>query len=90
MKELKERIKTALEAGHITEADAREILRMAMRMELTKSDKEYAKKHGLSYGEMRDFKEDQIREEMMVTWYQMKEKERKDFEDSPQAIYPAW
>lgn len=29
MKELKERIKTALEAGHITEADAREILRMA-------------------------------------------------------------
>ena len=59
--------------------------------ELTKSDKEYAKKHGLSYGEMRDFKEDQIREEeMMVTWYQMKEKERKDFEDSPQAIYAAW
>tara|TARA_A100001201_G_scaffold24473_1_gene27708 strand:+ start:344 stop:583 length:240 start_codon:yes stop_codon:yes gene_type:complete len=63
----------------------------SMTIELTDSDKEYAKKHGLSYGEMRDFKEDQIREEeMMVTWYQMKEKERKDFENSPQAIYAAW
>ena len=63
----------------------------SMTIELTDSDKEYAKRHGLSYGEMRDFKEDQIREEeMMVTWYQMKEKERKDFENSPQAIYAAW
>ena len=40
---------------------------------------------------MRDFKEDMIREEeMMVTYYQMKEKERRDFENSPQAIYAAW
>ena len=62
-----------------------------MEMELTDSDKEFANKHGLSYKDMRAFKEDQIREEeMMVTWYQMKEKERKDFENSPQAIYPAW
>jgi hypothetical protein len=29
MKELKERIKISLEAGHISEADAREILRMS-------------------------------------------------------------
>tara|TARA_R100001509_G_C4767183_1_gene181777 strand:- start:8 stop:196 length:189 start_codon:yes stop_codon:yes gene_type:complete len=62
-----------------------------MTIELTDSDKEYAKQHGLTFGEMRDFKEDMIREEeMMVTWYQMKEKERMDFENSPQAIYAAW
>jgi|TARA_R100001129_G_scaffold68887_1_gene47030 hypothetical protein len=62
-----------------------------MTIELTDSDKEYAKQHGLTFGEMRDFKEDQIREEeMMVTYYEMKEKERKDFENSPQAIYAAW
>ncbi len=63
----------------------------SMTIELTDSDKEYAKQHGLTFGEMRDFKEDMIREEeMMVTWYQMKEKERMDFENSPQAIYAAW
>ena len=63
----------------------------SMTIELTDSDKEYAKQHGLTFGEMRDFKEDMIREEeMMVTWYQMQEKERMDFENSPQAIYAAW
>ena len=63
----------------------------SMTIDLTESDKEYAKQHGLTFGEMRDFKEDQIREEeMMVTYYEMKEKERKDFENSPQAIYAAW
>ena len=62
-----------------------------MTIELTDSDIEYAKRHGLSREDMKAFKEDQIREEeMMVPWYQMKEKERKDFENSPQAIYPAW
>ena len=62
-----------------------------MTIELTDSDKEYAKQHGLTYGEMRAFKEDQIREEeMMRTFYEMKEKERIDFENSPQAIYAAW
>ena len=63
----------------------------SMTIEFTDSDKQYAKQHGLTFGEMRDFKEDQIREEeMMVTYYEMKEKERKDFENSPQAIYAAW
>ena len=52
---------------------------------------EYAKRHGLSREDMKAFKEDQIREEeMLISWYQMKEKERKDFESSPQAIYAAW
>ena len=63
----------------------------SMTIDLTESDKEYANQHGLTFGEMRDFKEDMIREEeMMVTYYQMKEKERRDFENSPQAIYAAW
>ena len=62
-----------------------------MTVDLTKSDKEYAKQNGLTYGEMRAFKEDMIREEeMMRTFYEMKEKERIDFENSPQSIYAAW
>jgi len=60
-------------------------------LELTKSDKEYANQHRLTYGEMRDFKEDMIREEeMMRSFYEQQEKERIDFENSPQSIYAAW
>jgi hypothetical protein len=62
-----------------------------MTLELTKSDKEYANQHGLTHGEMRDFKEDMIREEeMMRSSYEQQEKERIDFENSPQSIYAAW
>tara|TARA_R100000315_G_C5124960_1_gene71377 strand:- start:144 stop:332 length:189 start_codon:yes stop_codon:yes gene_type:complete len=62
-----------------------------MTIDLTKSDKEYAKQHGLTYGEMRDFKEDMIREEeMMISFHQQQEKARIDFENSPQSIYAAW
>jgi len=40
---------------------------------------------------MRDFKEDMIREEeIMRSFYQEQEKERIDFENSPQSIYAAW
>jgi hypothetical protein len=62
-----------------------------MTVDLTKSDKAYAKQHGLTYGEMRDFKEDMIREEeMMRSFYEQQEKERTDFKNSPQSIYSAW
>jgi hypothetical protein len=62
-----------------------------MIVDLTKSDKEYAEQHGLTHTEMRDFKEDMIREEeMMRTFYETKEKERIDFQNSPQSIYAAW
>ena len=62
-----------------------------MTVDLTKSDKEYANQHGLTYGEMRDFKEDMIREEEIVrSFYEQQEKERSDFENSPQSIYAAW
>ena len=60
-------------------------------MELTGSDKEYAFQHGLTLREMRDFKFDQIKEEEMIkTYYEQKEKERIDFQNSPQSIYAAW
>jgi len=62
-----------------------------MTVELTESDKTFALQHGLSLGEMRDFKFDQIKEEeMMRSFYQQQEKERIDFENSPQSIYAAW
>ena len=62
-----------------------------MKIELTDYDKEFAERNGLSYGEMLDYKQDMIKEEeMMVSWYRMKEQERIDFETSPQAIYAAW
>ena len=63
----------------------------SMTIDLTESDKEYAKQHGLTFGEMRDFKEDMIREEEMIrSFHQQQEKERIDFENSPQSIYAAW
>tara|TARA_R110000744_G_scaffold71001_1_gene143150 strand:+ start:368 stop:556 length:189 start_codon:yes stop_codon:yes gene_type:complete len=62
-----------------------------MTIELTKSDKEYAHQHGLTFGEMRGFVEDQINEEEMKgTWFEEKEKVYKDFKNSPQSIYAAW
>tara|TARA_R110000824_G_scaffold251721_1_gene440359 strand:- start:235 stop:423 length:189 start_codon:yes stop_codon:yes gene_type:complete len=62
-----------------------------MPIELTKSDEEYAHQHGLTFGEMRGFVEDQINEEEMKrTWFEEKEKVYKDFKNSPQSIYTAW
>ena len=60
-------------------------------MELTESDKKYALQHGLTLGDMRDFKFDQIKEEERErTWYEAEQKRYKDFKNSMQAIYPAW
>ena len=62
-----------------------------MTIELTESDKKYAQQHGLTLGEMRDFKFDQIKEEeMMRTCHEILEKEYQDFKNSPQSVYPAW
>ena len=62
-----------------------------MTIELTNSDKEYAQRHGLTFGEMRGFVEDQIKEEeVMETYYEQQKKEHEDFKNSPQAIYAAW
>lgn len=62
-----------------------------MTIELTNSDKAYARQHGLTFGEMRGFVEDQIKEEEMKrTWCKDKEQMYEDFKNSPQAIYAAW
>ena len=62
-----------------------------MTIELTEYDKEYAQRHGLTLGEMRDFKFDQIKEEeMIVSYHQQQEKQYLDFKNSPQSIYAAW
>jgi hypothetical protein len=62
-----------------------------MTIKLTKSDKEYADHHGLSYKDMRGFVEDQIiEEETMRCSYKSKEKKRHEFYKSPQSIYAAW
>ena len=63
----------------------------SMMIELTRSDKEYARRHGLTFEDMRNFKFDQIKEEEhQLTWYEAEEKKYKDFKNSTQAIYPAW
>jgi len=62
-----------------------------MPIGLTKSDKEYAKQHGLSHKEMRGFVEDMSKEEeMMRSFHETAEKERRDNKNSPQFVYPAW
>ena len=62
-----------------------------MRISLTKSDKEYAKHHGLTHEEMRGFVEDMIKEEeMMRSFYEAEKKEQRDYKNSPQFVYPAW
>ena len=62
-----------------------------MTIELTKSDKEYANYHSLSYKDMRGFVKDQIvEEEMMNCFYKSREKKRREFYMSPQLIYAAW
>tara|TARA_R110000824_G_scaffold349911_1_gene536814 strand:- start:3226 stop:3450 length:225 start_codon:yes stop_codon:yes gene_type:complete len=63
----------------------------SMTIDLTESDKEYAQQHGLTLGEMKDFKFDQVKEEEMVkTYYEQKEKDYHDFKNSPQSVYAAW
>ena len=62
-----------------------------MQITLSKTDREFAGHHALSHGEMRDFIEDQIREEeMMKTHYEKENQGRIDYENSPQSVYAAW
>jgi hypothetical protein len=62
-----------------------------MKMQLTKSDREFARRYGLSDSEMFEFIEEKIREEeMMTTFYQMKEKEQRDYYASSESRHFAW
>ena len=58
---------------------------------LTKKDLEFARRHGLTNREMCDYIEDMVKEEeMMCSFYQMQEREKRNNLNSPQAIYTAW
>jgi len=53
-----------------------------MIVTLSKSDREFAKAHGLCDEDMKGFIKDQIVEE--------EKRKKREFLDSPQAIYAAW
>ena len=58
---------------------------------LTDSDKEYAKRHGLTRQEMKDFKEDMIIEEEILRDHKiLAAQEKKEHYNSPQSHYLAW
>ena len=62
-----------------------------MIVTLSKSDREFAKAHGLCDKDMKGFIKDQIVEEENERCYNEEEKRKKrEFLDSPQAIYAAW
>lgn len=58
---------------------------------LKRTDIEFARRHGLTNREMRDYIEEMVKEEeMMHSFYRMKEKELRYNMNSPQAFYHAW
>lgn len=58
---------------------------------LTKSDKKYAERHGLTNQEMIAFKKDMlIDEEIIRDHHIMAAKNKIEIENSPQSHYPAW
>ena len=60
-------------------------------MQLTKSDREFARRYGLSDSEMFECIEEKIREEeMMTSFYKMKEKEQRDYYASSESRHFAW
>tara|TARA_R110002033_G_scaffold52300_1_gene99561 strand:+ start:1143 stop:1331 length:189 start_codon:yes stop_codon:yes gene_type:complete len=62
-----------------------------MIITLSKSDREFARAHGLSRKDMKGFVEDHIIEQENKLSYNAEEKRKKrEFLDSPQAIYAAW
>jgi hypothetical protein len=62
-----------------------------MTIILSKSDKEYAKAHGLSQEDMKGFIEDQVvQQENERSFNEEQKRKKREFLDSPQAIYPAW
>ena len=62
-----------------------------MTIILSKSDKEFAKAHGLSQEDMKGFIEDHIvQQENKRCFNEEQKRKKREFLDSPQAIYPAW
>ena len=62
-----------------------------MTITLSRSDKEFAKARGLSQEDMKGFVEDQIvQQENERSFYEEQKRKKREFLDSPQAIYAAW
>jgi len=62
-----------------------------MIITLSRSDKEFAKAHGLSHEDMKGFVKDQIVEQENERSFNEEQKRKKrEFLDSPQCIYAAW
>ena len=62
-----------------------------MVITLSRSDKEFAKAHGLSNTDMKEFVKDQIIEqENQRSFNEEQKRNKREFLDSPQAIYAAW
>jgi hypothetical protein len=62
-----------------------------MIVTLSKSDREFARAHGLSDEDMKGFVKDQIIEQENERSFKEEQKRKKrEFLDSPQAIYAAW
>ena len=62
-----------------------------MTITLSRSDKEYAKAHGLSQEDMKGFIEDQIvQQENERSFNEEQKRKKREFLDSPQCLYAAW
>ena len=62
-----------------------------MIITLSRSDKEFAKAHGLSDEDMKGFVKDQIIEqENQRSFNEEQKRKKREFLDSPQSIYAAW
>ena len=60
-------------------------------MTLSRSDKEFAKAHGLSQEDMKGFIEDHIvQQENKRCFNEEQKRKKREFLDSPQSIYAAW
>jgi hypothetical protein len=81
-----------IELGYLKPGDAiARVPKRERKIWLTESDKDYAKRHGLTHQEMKYFKEDIIIEEEIISDRQMLAYQyRKDFYNSQQSHYLAW
>lgn len=78
--------------GYLRPGDATpRVPKVERRIWLTDSDKDYAKHHGLTDQEMKDFKLDMIIEEEIIRDRKiLAAQEKKEHYNSPQSHYFAW
>ena len=81
-----------IELGYLRPGDAiARAPKVERRIWLTDADKDYAKHHGLTDQEMKDFKLDMIIEEEIIRDSRMLQAQAKrEHNNSPQAVHFAW